>query len=192
MKRFLHISLLLLALVALSSCNEGPKVIPESKLSRIYADLYMADYWLEIHEAELGSMQDTSLVYEPIFEKYGYTSDDFRASITHYLTDTDRYARILKHTTLILEARLTDLKAEKARQEAIKEKSKDFSVYNDRKICFLSGLYNEDIFNQGDTLMFFVDTTGAQWNFDPQKGADTAYYGPEMIIREDLCSDSKK
>jgi len=182
MKRILHIFLALLALASLASCKEG-RVIPEGKMSKIYADLFMADYWLELHASELGPVTDTSLVYEPVFAKYGFTSDEFRASMSHYLNDTDKYARILKHTTLILEERLKALQDEKAKRDLIEESIKDFGKFNSVKINYLSGLCNNDKFSVGDSLFFYVDTTGGQWNFDPQKGYDKAFYGPEVIIR---------
>ena len=99
MKRILHI-VLLLAVVA--SCR-GPRVIPRDKLTDIYYDMFMADQ--KIREFGYPSaMIDTMLVYEPIFEKYGYDTDDYLHSMRHYLKDPERFAKVFEDVSKRLEA----------------------------------------------------------------------------------------
>ncbi|MGN1220408.1 MAG: DUF4296 domain-containing protein, partial [Candidatus Cryptobacteroides sp.] len=54
-------------------------------------------------------MADTSLVYEPILEKYGYSSADYRKSVETYMDDPERYSRILRTTAEILDKRIKEL-----------------------------------------------------------------------------------
>lgn len=96
--------------IAFLSCSDS-KVIPKKKLSRIYAELFLADQWINSNY-KAARTADTTYVYEAIFEKYGYDSTDYRASVEHYMEDPDRFARILRNSATILEERIDELKAE--------------------------------------------------------------------------------
>ncbi len=84
------------------SCSDRGRVIPASKLSDIYAEMFLADQWLTSHYSER-RVADTSLFYEPIFKKYGYTLKDYDASVRHYIEKPDDYAKILKTASLKLD-----------------------------------------------------------------------------------------
>lgn len=87
---------------AVMSCSDRGRVIPASKLSDIYAEMFLADQWLTSHYSER-RIADTSLFYEPIFKKYGYTLKDYDASVRHYIEKPDDYAKILKTASLKLD-----------------------------------------------------------------------------------------
>ena len=86
-------------------------MIPRKKLAKIYADMFMADQWIQ-QNYTVSKVADTSQVYEAIFEDYGYSSDDYRKSVAYYIQDPDRFARILRQTVSILDERISDDKAE--------------------------------------------------------------------------------
>ena len=75
--KFGHIlTALYVALMILSSCSkEEDKVIPRSKLARIYAEMLLTDQWIQ-DTPSIRYVADTSLIYEPILESYGYTKMD--------------------------------------------------------------------------------------------------------------------
>ena len=80
MKKVLRIVLPLMVLVsAVVSCSREGRVIPVRKMERIYREMLLADQWLAENPDKNG-MADTTWFYEPIFEKYGYTVQDYRAS----------------------------------------------------------------------------------------------------------------
>ena len=83
MERGRHILLLaVLAAALLFSCGKsGEKVIPVSKMRLIYKDMLLADQWLE-SQPSLYQKADTSLFYEAIFSKYGYTLADYQNSVS--------------------------------------------------------------------------------------------------------------
>lgn len=96
MKRRTAIFVLALsAILALVSCERRARVIPADKLTDIYADIFMADQWAG---RDYGTRRhsDTTLLYEPIFNRYGYTTKDYYASVHYYLEKPDKYSRILK------------------------------------------------------------------------------------------------
>ena len=123
MGRFIRIVLaVLVSAVCLCSCSRDGKVIPRSKLSRIYAEMFLADAWLNTAPMEARDRADTMAFYEPIFEKYGYTVEDYWASVSYYLQDPDRFSRILNKSNVILETEFNAL--EKQRQAAFDAASK--------------------------------------------------------------------
>ena len=117
MVRFARIvfAVLLLA-VCLCSCGREGRVIPKSKLSKIYAEMFLADSWLVTSSMDVKGKADTMAFYEPIFEKYGYTVEDYWASVSYYLQDPDRFSRILNKSNAMLETEFNAL--EKQRQAA--------------------------------------------------------------------------
>ena len=104
MKRFLHIVLVLLAAAA---C-QGPRVIPKDTLTDIYVDMFLADQQVR-EEGKSSKQMDTLLVYEAVFNKYGYDTDDYQNSVRHYLRDPERFAKIFEEVTKRLSAEVSAL-----------------------------------------------------------------------------------
>lgn len=103
MPRWFSNLLLALALVlAVASCSGKPRIIPKSKLSKIYVEIMLSDEWVRTH-FEYRTQADTMLLYEPIFNKYGYTTADYRASIAHYLADPEKFQKVFKDAAASLE-----------------------------------------------------------------------------------------
>ena len=104
MKRFLHI---VLALVVAAAC-QGPRVIPKDTLTDIYEEMFLADQL--VRERGIPSAQlDTLLVYEAIFNKYGYTTDDYKNSVRHYLKDPERFAKVFDEVARRLDEEVKSL-----------------------------------------------------------------------------------
>lgn len=186
MRKVLKYTLLCLAVaLAFTSCSRGGKVIPRSKMAVIYAEMFVADQ-LILQDNELRRMADTTLVYDPILEKYGYTADDYRASVSYYIKDPDRYARILRNTGVILEKQLKELKEEKARMESLLKLHDEISDFAPERIYALTGLGNPDLCVT-DSLLFYVDSTGGEYFFDTREWLDTAFYGPMMFTKDTVA-----
>ena len=98
MKVFRHIAVVLLAALLLCSCSGKPKVIPRGTLADIYADMFFADQWLADNPKEKTRV-DTMLFYDPIFRRYGYTFEDYDASVRHYLKDPEKFSKIFKNAS---------------------------------------------------------------------------------------------
>ena len=78
----------------MASCR-GPRVIPKDTLTDIYVDMLMADQF--VREENISRKQlDTMLVYEAVFNKYGYDTDDYLNSVRYYLKDPERYAKVFE------------------------------------------------------------------------------------------------
>lgn len=169
-------------LISLSSCG-GSDVIPRRKLAMIYAEMFVADQWI-ISDTDARRMADTTLVYEPIFEKYGYTSDDYRRSMDVYMSDPDRYARILRKSSLLIEDKIKDLKKQKKLLESLSRLKGASEAFLPEKIFFLTGIRNPDLLVV-DSVRVYIDSTGGAFMFDVQKGYDTLFAGPAFRIVSD-------
>ena len=105
MKRFLHIVLVLLVAVA---CR-GPRVIPKDTLTDIYTDMFLADQM--VRDADIPRAQmDTMLLYEAVFEKYGYDTEDYLYSLRYYLKDPERFGKVFENVAKRLEGEVEALK----------------------------------------------------------------------------------
>ena len=105
MRRVLYIGLLLLLAVA---C--GPRIISRSKMQKIMADVLVQSEQIR-QDLVLSRRADTMLVYEGIFEAYGYDTDDFLRSLGYYLSDPSRMEKIMGNVAEDLEARAKVVKA---------------------------------------------------------------------------------
>lgn len=162
-------------LVLAVSCHRDGTPIPRSEMSRIYAEMFLLDQRLG-SDWKIRNQADTMLVYEAVFAEYGYTVEDYRASQEKYIKDPRRYTKMLKKAVGILENENKVLKKEKDRLDEILEARMGTSRYSPNRILLL------------DTLTFLDSIS----SFDFQKGLDTAYFGPEMIVWRDTVNVGNK
>ena len=93
--------------MAVAACR-GPRVIPRDTLTDIYFDMFMVDQQIR-ENGSSSAMLDTLLVYEPVFEKYGYDTDDYLHSVRFYLKDPERFAKVFEDVSKRLEAEAKSL-----------------------------------------------------------------------------------
>ena len=86
-KHIVSVVIVSLSLLGIVGCD-GPKVIPDRDLVNIFHDAYVANAY--IVEGKIAS--DSLYIYEPIFNKYGYTMDDLQHTIK---TFTERKSAML-------------------------------------------------------------------------------------------------
>ena len=108
MQHFLNIfkiPALITVTLLLLCCNKEENIIPRKEFTYIVRDMYLADQYLEFHE-KFRAQADTLILYEGIFNKYGYTYDDYQRSIKHYLQDGDVMYKIhVKAKQLLIDER---------------------------------------------------------------------------------------
>lgn len=113
-----RICVLAAAALLVISCGRNGRVIPAHKLSEIYAEMLVLDQRIR-NNPQLASTADTTLVYEPILNKYGYSGKDYAKSVARYMKDPEAFGKIFKDTRGILDSHIKELKdAERARQKA--------------------------------------------------------------------------
>ena len=182
-RAFLPLVLFFLAITF--SCSDGGKVILRKKMVSIYADMFVADQWLnQNYKAE--RVADTSFVYEAIFEKYGYDSEDYRASVDYYIQDPDRFARILRQTVLELEDRMDEQKAElrKLRASSGGGREVTYTFDFDRIWIFENGYPRVTV---RDSLEYFR-SKNEYFILDPKPLAEPQDYGMEVYFPQDTLT----
>ena len=189
MKKHFVILLLLAAIVLAPSCRRnGPRVIPRGKLAKIYAEMFVTDQWIQ-NTPKLRSIADTSLVYEPILEKYGYTSEDYQHSVQHYMDDPERFSRILRTTGEILDDQIKDLKR---KQKELQELEAKRLAESKRKYPEYELWYTElpprNERDYSDTISVGWDTASLMFKFRYMPRTDTIYEGVHMIVPADTLT----
>jgi len=187
MRKYLPI---IVILVLLSACNK-PKVIPADKLSKIYAEMFLTDQWTR-GDKKLSKRADTTMVYEAIFNEYGYTSEDYNHTVEVLMDDPESYAKIFKDARMMLQTRLDEINYEqkmKARADSIKrvmdKRIKGHALYD-------VPLYFEkryDSFDYMDSIDIHRDSTGKFIFRVPER--DTMFNGPRMFVMNELLDSLK-
>ncbi len=187
-----HILIALTAILTLSvSCHrDEAEVIPRKKMARIYAEMLVTDQWINSTPG-VRLIADTSWVYEPILEKYGYDSDDYRKSIDKYMDDPERFARILRSSGEMLDKRIAELKKEKARlaaKERLPKIKSDFKVDE-----FVPYWGDEPYVHYYDSLDVVMDSVTRMYRLVSIERGDTLYDRIRMVkpaLPDSLVSDS--
>lgn len=98
----------IIATLLVSSCS-GPRVIPDSTLINIFHDAFLANAYM----AQENINEDSLYVYEPIFDKYGYTMEDLQHTI---ITINERKSAMLSDIMYEVNKRLEEESREESRK----------------------------------------------------------------------------
>lgn len=98
---------IIISLLMIYSCSK-PGIISKKTMSEIYYDIYITDQNI-LNNPPLRGIPDTILVYEPIFNKYGYTFTEYSNSVKYYLQRPDQFLLIFEKTKKMLENRKVEL-----------------------------------------------------------------------------------
>lgn len=182
--RIIHIFVACIAVCILAgcSCNET-KVIPRGKMAQIYAEMLVVDQWLLEH-TKYRMQADTSLVYEPIFQKYGYTTEDYRISVDYYMNDPERYSRILRTTVEILEGQVNELKAIKS----VEDRLNSIVPYKMNPDRLYFGRSRDRLWAYGDSVSVALDSVTPVYELGFHELSDTLFDGLNIITNVDTLS----
>ena len=196
MRRVLrHIpALIILVMIISVSCRkQDAEVSPRAKLSRIYAEMLMTDQWV-MSAKGVRLIADTSLVYEPILEKYGYTTEDYVKTVDVYMNDPERFAKVLRTTVDILDERLVQLRKEKHAQEVKAAKEREWKKMADLLKSdfdpaeYFPYLNGEPYVHYYDSVSFEPDSALWVYRLISIERADTIYDRIRMIVKTDTLS----
>ena len=181
-------SMSVVLLLALSCGGKKDKVIPRGKLAEIYAEMLLTDQWITSNPGNR-HIADTSLVYEPILEKYGYSSADYRRSVDIYMDDPERYSRILRSTADILDSKLKGLQQRKEQiehEEALRKLRESMKIEVEIDMGeYFPYLDDEPYVQYYDSLSIEPDTLWIYRMKSIDRG-DTIYRDLRMVILDSL------
>ena len=84
------------------------RIIPKDTLEDIYMDMFLADQMVREENIPRPQM-DTLLLYEAVFQKYGYDTDDYLNSVRFYLKDPERFAKVFENVAKRLQGEVDAL-----------------------------------------------------------------------------------
>ena len=116
--RHAFIIISLLGFITLS-CRRTPE-IPKETMVNIYYEMYLTDQSIFINN--LNKENDSLLIYAPIFEKYGYTFEEYTSSVNAYLQRPEKFTKIFTEVKQRFESRLKELTDSLARMERLSTK----------------------------------------------------------------------
>lgn len=97
--------ILLLAMTLGVGCRRH-RIIPDKVLGQIFHDALLTNSYIDQHLAVL----DSTNVYEPIFERYGYTTEDVRYTIANFARrKSARLSDVAEHMILLLDREAREL-----------------------------------------------------------------------------------
>ena len=182
---------LMTAIAILSSCSgkDGRTVIPRRQLAKIYAEMLVTDQWITSTPG-MRMIADTSLVYIPILEKYGYDLDDYLKSVDVYMDDPERFSRILRTSSEIIGKQIKDAEQRLEEYNRIKELPK--LVFNLDMGEFFPYLFDEPYVHYYDSLTFEPDSALSIYRLIPVEKNDTLFDGVKIIVNspEDVAVDT--
>ena len=97
-------TIFLCCFLALASACTPKEIIPKKKMASINADFFLMDQYLGA-DRTMRKFSDTTAVYKPVLKYYGYTADEYFASVDYYLENSRDMAKILERTEKILRKR---------------------------------------------------------------------------------------
>lgn len=142
MRRVLgHIAVAFLVVLTLSGCHRKGRIIPAKTLENIYVEMFLADQWLR-NQTEERPKADTTLFYEPVFRRYGFTSQDYDVTVSYYIDRPDKYVKILRRVAKDLN--IKHLEYNRIAERIARVNSRDREGYG----------YRESDFHNADSILF--------------------------------------
>jgi len=190
MKKTLGMVLLaMVVLVTAMSCNRSARIIPNKTMQKIYFEMFLADQWL-YDQPGASVKADTTLFYEPIFEKYGYHHADYLATVDHLLEDPSRYTLLLSKVSTALQAEADRINRDIARKEELQHKADSIAaLLESRKpedVFLFESLFLSPL--RMDTISMIRMENGAL--LPERLLPDTLYDGPAFSLRDSIAKDS--
>ncbi len=180
---FGYIAVVMVFFTMTLSCRRT-RVIPKDTLTDIYVEMLLADQWIVL--TGISTMSDTHFVYRPIFEKYGYTPDDYRLSVQTYLGDPEGYAKVFAE----VEKRLSDRIDVLERLDSVRRRQDSAKFADNYRWRNLPKpvLYKDVLKGQypSDTVCFGPDSARYTINIPV---LDTMFSGPRLVIRDEGTMD---
>ena len=183
----------LMAVVLFASCSskDEAEVIPRNTLADIYVEMFMTDQWISSMPG-MRNIADTSLVYEPILQKYGYDKLDYIHSVDVYMNDPERFSRILRTTMDKLDKRIADLEKKLKEQQLAEEAARKIESFKQDYSFkeYFPYLEDEPYVHYYDSLTFEVDSFKT-YRLVPIETKDTLYDRLQMIVKSDTLEVEK-
>lgn len=139
--------------------------------------MLLAEQWSSVNSVN----SDSTAIYEPILEKYGYSIDDYWASVDYYLNDPENFSKIFDEINEEYSNMVKDIEAdEKVRGRLDSIKNVRMSLNFKRAYLY----YKSDEGNIYDSLRVKVDSLSHLISIERIE-PDTIYSGPSYVLKSE-------
>ncbi len=83
-----------LAALCIAGCAGRGRVIPKKDMIDLYTDMFLADQWLR-DNTQARKTADTTLFFDPIFRRHGYSFNDYEKSLEYYSGRTEDLREVM-------------------------------------------------------------------------------------------------
>lgn len=112
--------LMILGALLLSSCSSAP--IPQRTMMNIYYDMFTVDEVIREWPDALAAA-DSMSVYGAIFDRYGYTVEDYLSAVDFYLRKPELFARMMKKVQTRINKEIAELEKQAADTEETEQET---------------------------------------------------------------------
>jgi hypothetical protein len=172
-----HIVFVAAVLSMFVSCDRPPGVMSQRKMTRVCADMFIADQWLRDHPQYIVAA-DTTSFFDPVFRKSGVTFEGYNKSVRYYAGKPDEYAKILMNASKLLKKR----GAERARQIARYAKKHPAQQFYGN---ILRDFQNDPLVWQSDFILWPKPKPQAEDTARTGTSADSAGVAADTVVKAD-------
>ena len=101
--KIIRVIILCCILAAAAGCTPRG-IIPKRKMAAINAEMFLFDQYADA-DRQMKRITDTCAIYKPLLRSYGYSVEQYSASVDYYLDNSRDMAKILGMTERILNKR---------------------------------------------------------------------------------------
>ena len=142
--------------LAFSSCSKGGRVLSEHKMEMLYTDMFLADQWLRDHP-KYRAMADTTLFFDPIFEKHNITFEDYDASLKYYVSKPELLAEITQKASARL-SKMADIMSKEVERLAVIDRTNKANRISHEFVDFESLEPRSEYFSFTDSVSVHSDS----------------------------------
>ena len=190
-KRGTTVALMLLSFaLAFSSCSKGGRVLSEHKMEMLYTDMFLADQWLRDHP-KYRAMADTTLFFDPIFEKHNITFEDYDASLKYYVSKPELLAEITQKASARL-SKMADIMSKEVERLAEIDRTNKANRISHEFVDFESLEPRSEYFSLTDSVSVHSDSLALALDslaFAPDSLAyaqDSLAFAPDSLAAKEV------
>ncbi len=138
MKNIGRLIILVVSVLSIGGCSRRASLLSDAELAQIFHDAFLANAYTSSESVNLDSLR----LYEPIFQRYGYTVEDVQYSIGNFsMRKSARLSDVVERAISMLEVRGMELDREVAILDTVQNIAKRRAVetiYTDSMRMFRS------------------------------------------------------
>lgn len=116
---------MILAAAALAAGCRHHRIIPDKELGEIFHDALLTNSYVDYRNLDLDSLN----IYEPVFERHGYTTDDVRHTIANFSRrKSARLSDVAEYMILLLDRETRELNRQVAILDTIDNAARRFAA----------------------------------------------------------------